>query len=96
MTGAMSQVSRLGVHHLEDIGPHYALTLARWRRAFRSRLDEVRALGFDDRFIRMWDYYLAACQAYFATRRLGDLQLVLTRPGNSSLRDLPSHRAMAA
>ena len=96
VTGAMSRVSRLGVHHLEDIGPHYALTLARWHGAFRSRLDEVRALGFDDRFIRMWDYYLAACQAYFATRRLGDLQLVLTRPGNFDIRDLPTRRAAAA
>jgi len=96
VTGAMSQVSRLGVHHLEDIGSHYALTLARWREAFRSRLEEVRALGFDDRFVRMWDYYLAACQAYFATRRLSDLQLVLTRPGNTAIRDLPASRAVAA
>jgi cyclopropane-fatty-acyl-phospholipid synthase len=96
VTGAMSRVSRLGVHHLEDIGPHYAPTLARWRRRFLSRLDEVKALGFDERFIRMWDYYLSACEAYFATRRLGDLQLVLTRPGNSGLRGLPARRAVAA
>jgi len=96
VTGAMKQASRLGVHHLEDIGPHYALTLARWRQAFLSRLEEVRALGFDDRFVRMWDYYLAACQAYFATRRLGDLQLILTRPGNASLRGVPARRPVAA
>jgi cyclopropane-fatty-acyl-phospholipid synthase len=96
VTAAMSRVSRLGVHHLEDIGPHYALTLARWRQTFLSRLDEVRALGFDDRFVRMWDYYLSACQAYFATRRLGDLQLVLTRPGNAGLRGLPARRPVAA
>lgn len=96
VTGAMSRVSRLGVHHLEDIGPHYALTLARWRQAFLSRLERVRELGFDDRFIRMWHFYLAACEAYFATRRLGDLQLVLTRPGNSSLRGLPAQRSVAA
>ena len=96
VTGAMSRVSRLGVHHLEDIGPHYALTLAHWRRAFLSKLDRVRALGFDDRFIRMWDYYLAACEAYFATRRLGDLQLVLTRPESSSIAGLPVRRPAAA
>jgi cyclopropane-fatty-acyl-phospholipid synthase len=96
VTGAMSRVSRLGVHHLEDIGPHYALTLARWRQTFLSKLEPVRALGFDDRFVRMWDYYLAACQAYFATRRLGDLQLVLTRPGNASLRAIPARRPVAA
>ena len=96
MTGAMSRVSRLGVNDLEDIGPHYALTLAHWRQAFLSRLDRVRALGFDDRFIRMWDYYLAACEAYFATRRLGDLQLVLTRPGNAGLGAIPARRSVAA
>jgi cyclopropane-fatty-acyl-phospholipid synthase len=96
VTGAMSRKSRLGVHHLEDIGPHYALTLARWRQAFLGKLDRVRALGFDDRFIRMWDYYLAACEAYFATRRLGDLQLVLTRPGNARLQGVPARRRVAA
>ena len=56
----------------------------------------MRALGFDDRFIRMWDYYLAACQAYFATRRRGDLQLVLTRPGNPRLRGVPARHSAAA
>ena len=55
-----------------------------------------RELGFDDRFIRLWHFYLAACEAYFATRRLGDLQLVLTPPGNSSLRGLPVQRSVAA
>jgi cyclopropane-fatty-acyl-phospholipid synthase len=96
VTGAMRQVSRLGVHHLEDIGPHYALTLARWRQAFLGQLDRVRALGFDDRFIRTWDYYLAGCQAYFATRRLGDLQLLLSRPGNARLAGVPRRRREAA
>lgn len=90
VTGAMSQVSSLGVHHMEDIGVHYAVTLSRWRQAFHSRQAEVRALGFDESFIRMWDYYLAACEAYFATHRLGDLQLVLTRPANTRLRSLPA------
>ena len=89
VTGAMSRVSRLGVHHLEDIGDHYALTLARWREAYLSKLDQVRGLGFDERFIRMWDYYLAACQAYFATRRLGDLQLVLPAPATRGSRGFP-------
>jgi cyclopropane-fatty-acyl-phospholipid synthase len=96
VTGAMSRVSRLGVHELEDIAPHYALTLSRWRRAFLENQERVRALGFDDRFIRMWDFYLASCEAYFATRRLGDLQLVLTRPGNARLQGIPGRRRAAA
>ncbi len=76
---AMTARTPLGVRHVEDIGPHYAETLARWRRAFLGRLPEVRALGFDERFVRMWDFYLASCEAGFRTRAFGDLQLVLGR-----------------
>ena len=48
---------------MQDIGPHYATTLRRWRTAFGKNLAAVRALGFDDRFIRMWEYYLASSEA---------------------------------
>jgi cyclopropane-fatty-acyl-phospholipid synthase len=89
----MIRSSRLNVHHLEDVGIHYAATLERWRLAFLARLPEVRALGFDARFVRMWDYYLASCQAYFATRRIGNLQIVLTRPGNAALGAIPARPA---
>jgi len=89
-TGAMMEAGTLVVHHLEDIGIHYARTLALWREAFLSRLDEVRALGFDERFVRTWDFYLASCQALFATGRTGDLQVVLTRPGNEAVLALPA------
>jgi cyclopropane-fatty-acyl-phospholipid synthase len=78
---AMSRRTALTIRHLDDIAPHYAATLARWRQAFFARLPEVRALGFDDRFVRMWDFYLASCEALFRTRRLGTLQIVLGRAG---------------
>jgi cyclopropane-fatty-acyl-phospholipid synthase len=78
---AMMPSTPLTLRYVEDIGPHYAETLERWRTAFLGRLDEVRALGFDDRFIRMWDFYLASCQALFRTRQIGNLQLVLARVG---------------
>jgi cyclopropane-fatty-acyl-phospholipid synthase len=71
--------TRLTVRQLEDIGVHYGTTLARWRGAFLENLADVRALGFDDRFIRMWDYYLAYCEAGFRTGMLGDLQIVMGR-----------------
>jgi cyclopropane-fatty-acyl-phospholipid synthase len=67
--------------HLEDIGPHYATTLAAWRRNFHARLDEVRRLGYPDAFIRMWEYYLCYCEAGFAARALGDVHMVMTREG---------------
>ena len=65
LTGAMTRASDLRTVHLEDIGPHYAETLARWRHNFSTRLDAVRAMGFDDRFIRMWLFYLCYCEAGF-------------------------------
>lgn len=76
---AMSEVSCLTVEHVEEIGVHYAETLRRWRAAFLSRLPEVRALGYDDHFVRTWDFYLASCEAGFRTRALRDAQIVLAR-----------------
>ena len=67
-----------------DIGLHYARTLRCWREQFLSRLPEVRRLGFDDRFIRMWEFYLASCEAAFSVREIGDLQIVMARPHASS------------
>lgn len=77
---SLERVSTLGLTSIAQIGPHYALTLREWRRRFLARLDEVRALGFDDRFIRMWDLYLAYCEAAFATHHIGNAQLVLAKP----------------
>ena len=96
VTGAMIRASTLGINHLEDIGIHYAETLRRWRTAFLANLDRVRELGFDERFIRTWEYYLCSCEAAFATRTLGNLQLVLTRPCNLSLPAIPARRPAAA
>ena len=75
----MSRSSRLTVAGLEEIGPSYAETLRRWRSSFLGRLGEVRRLGYDDRFVRTWDFYLAVCEAGFRTRWLRDAQVVLTR-----------------
>ncbi len=58
-----------------DIGPHYAPTLRAWRAKFMGNLDAVRALGFDERFVRMWDYYLALCEAGFAAGIFQDVQI---------------------
>jgi cyclopropane-fatty-acyl-phospholipid synthase len=58
---------------------HYAETLRRWRATFVARLPEVRALGYNEHFVRTWDFYLASCEAGFRTRALRDAQLVLER-----------------
>lgn len=62
-----------------DIAASYARTLAIWRATFHERLDQVRALGFDERFIRMWDYYLAISEAGFATGITQDQQIILEK-----------------
>ncbi len=72
------------LHGLEDLGRDYARTLGCWRGQFRAKLDRVRALGFDDRFIRKWDYYLAYCEVGFAMRNISVVQTVHTRPNNLS------------
>ncbi|MEO5965539.1 MAG: cyclopropane-fatty-acyl-phospholipid synthase family protein [Candidatus Limnocylindrales bacterium] len=71
--------TRLLVRHATDIGPDYAPTLRAWRTRFMGNLDAVRAIGFDDRFIRMWEYYLALSEAGFATGLTQDHQLVLEK-----------------
>jgi cyclopropane-fatty-acyl-phospholipid synthase len=71
--------TRLLVRAVDDIAPHYVRTLATWRATFLSRLDEVRAMGFDERFIRMWDYYLSISEAGFDTGVCQDLQIVLEK-----------------
>lgn len=57
----------------------YALTLRAWRRRFRARLNDVRRLGFDERFVRLWEYYLCYCEAAFLERAVGVGQFVWTR-----------------
>lgn len=79
---SLARVTSLAMYHFEDIGTHYARTLAAWRYAFKSHLEEVSALGFDERFLRMWDYYLAYCEGAFLERHIGDAQIVLTKARN--------------
>ncbi|HEU5133871.1 MAG TPA: cyclopropane-fatty-acyl-phospholipid synthase family protein [Steroidobacteraceae bacterium] len=82
LSQSIARASDLRIFHLEDIGPHYATTLAHWRQNFRANLPRIRALGYDETFIRMWEYYLAYCEGGFAERAIGDAQLLLVKPGN--------------
>ncbi len=71
--------TNLLIRSATDIGPHYVRTLATWRSSFFAHIDEVRAMGFDERFVRMWDYYLSISEAGFATGRVQDFQLSLEK-----------------
>jgi cyclopropane-fatty-acyl-phospholipid synthase len=81
LASAMANSSDLRIVALEDIGRHYATTLARWRANFLANLDHVRAQGYPESFIRMWEFYLCYCEAGFTERQLGDVQMLLTREG---------------
>jgi cyclopropane-fatty-acyl-phospholipid synthase len=70
--------------HLEDLTHHYAETLRRWRSNFDGARDELEELGYDERFRRLWRMYLAYCEAGFAERRIGLVQLVLAKPQHST------------
>jgi cyclopropane-fatty-acyl-phospholipid synthase len=81
MLTAKTPVSDLQLIQAHDFGLSYARTLEAWRKTFMARLAEVRAQGFDERFIRMWEYYLAYCEGGFRERTIGVSHLLFARPG---------------
>jgi cyclopropane-fatty-acyl-phospholipid synthase len=81
LSRTMTEHTDMRVIHLEDIGPHYATTLRRWHDRFFARIEEVRELGYSETFIRMWQFYLCYCEAAFTERAIGDVQMLIMRPG---------------
>ncbi len=80
MSRSISRVTDLRLFHMEDITPHYARTLRSWRSRFFDNLARVKDLGFPDEFVRMWEFYLSYCEAGFAERYLGTVQMILSKP----------------
>ena len=76
---AVARASQLRIVGLEDIGAHYATTLAHWRRNLQRNAERVRALGYDDGFLRLWEFYFSYCEGGFAEGALGDAQIVLVK-----------------
>ena len=76
----MTQESGFQLDRLEEFGRDYARTLDAWCQAFEAKLDQVRAMGFDERFIRKWRLYFRYCQAAFEHRNIGVVQAVYVRP----------------
>jgi cyclopropane-fatty-acyl-phospholipid synthase len=81
LVAAMARSSDLRILSLEDVGPHYAATLHAWRRNLMANLREIRALGYGEGFVRLWEFYLCYCEAGFAERQLGNVQAFLAREG---------------
>jgi cyclopropane-fatty-acyl-phospholipid synthase len=80
MVDALGKHSDLKLYHLEDIGTSYALTLRHWRQRFNHALARVHELGYPERFVRMWNYYLSYCEGGFMERSIGDVQMLLVKP----------------
>jgi cyclopropane-fatty-acyl-phospholipid synthase len=81
------QLARAGgfmLHRIEDFGQDYAKTLRLWHDRFQERREQVMALGFDERFMRKWSYYLCYCEAAFAMRNISVVQTLHTRANNIS------------
>ncbi len=70
----------LEVTQANDYCHDYERTLVRWHQQFNAVTEQVKALGYDDRFIRMWRYYLSYCEAGFRTEHTGVYQYLLTKP----------------
>jgi cyclopropane-fatty-acyl-phospholipid synthase len=85
ITNAVNKTGSLTMVDLKEMGLHYAKTLHMWRDEFNSKLTEVRKLGFDNTFIRKWNYYLSYCEAAFAMRNINVMQFTFTRPNNTNL-----------
>jgi cyclopropane-fatty-acyl-phospholipid synthase len=83
----------LRLARLDDITEHYPPTLAEWRRRFNAAWPVLEELGYDERFRRLWNVYLSFSEAGFLERRIGDIQVLLAKPGFAGRRRRPSPAA---
>jgi cyclopropane-fatty-acyl-phospholipid synthase len=79
---SITKTTDMRLFDCEDIGPHYATTLRKWRENLFANIAQVRQLGYSEEFIRMWEFYLCYCEGGFAERALGDVHLLLAKPQN--------------
>lgn len=79
---SLTRATDMRLFHLQDIGPHYATTLRKWRERFFENIAEIRDLGYPESFVRMWEFYLCYCEGAFLERNIGDVQMLLAKPAN--------------
>lgn len=80
LVNAMTEASDMKLFDLEDIGLHYATTLRCWREKFLVNQAQIKKLGFDEKFIRLWLFYFCYCEAGFAEGYLGDVHMLCVKP----------------
>jgi cyclopropane-fatty-acyl-phospholipid synthase len=81
IAGCLERVTSLRQVWIDDITANYPPTLAAWRERFFAAWERLRGLGYDERFRRLWDFYLSSSEAGFRERRIGDVQILLAKPG---------------
>ncbi len=84
--------TQLQINGVEEIGFGYARTLREWRANVERNVDRIRSPGYDERFLRLWRFYLTYCEAGFAIRSLRDMQIVLSHSANDALPEYPRVR----
>ncbi|MEN9596383.1 MAG: hypothetical protein RL236_817, partial [Pseudomonadota bacterium] len=84
-----TRCSDLRLINLEDQGESYALTLNHWRKRFMVKLDHVREQGYNEEFIRMWEFYLCYCEGGFKEKSISNVQLLFAKPENRREQWLP-------
>ena len=80
ITQSLTKVTDMSIYNVEDIGRHYARTLHDWRERFLKYENKVRQLGYDESFIRLWEYYLCYCEGGFKERSISTIQAVISKP----------------
>ena len=80
ISGALTRTTDMQIIDLRDIAIDYAKTLKHWHEAFTAELDAVKSLGFDEKFIRMWRFYLSYCEGGFRERIIGTYQITMAKP----------------
>ncbi len=95
---SLARATELSLTHLESFGLHYAQTLSCWRERFFQNLERVQRLGFEERFQRMWDFYLGWCEGAFRERYINVAQILLAKNGTQGqlLGDPVFKKAMAS
>ena len=90
---SVTQCTDMRIYHLEDIGPHYAETLKRWRESFARNLNKIWSMGYGEEFLRMWHYYYCYCEGGFREHAIGTVQVLFIKPDSRREPLVPSLEA---
>ena len=94
LTTQFTKQTDMVIKQLHDYGYDYAYTLRDWRAAFMAKRDEIIALGYDEAFIRLWEFYFCYCEGGFLERTIGVVQVTAVKPKNTDtwgFSNLPSN-----